>query len=229
MSRHPFPAAARVAAVLAAAVLLAGCSSDDLSRTFGLTRDAPDEFTVTTRAPLSMPPDYSLRPPRPGAPRPQEQSQRTQAEAGAGAAAGAGRRGGAPTARARRRWCPQAGPAAPTDIRAQVDQDAQLDQPGQQLHRQADVLARAAGAGRRGRPDQGGPAPAAERGARARAWTTATRRSSSRSRRACWKASSNSGPGGCLPTRPHCGSRVPRDTRRVRACAGRTACIPLAL
>src|SRR3954447_7642403 len=61
-------------------VLLAGCSSDKLSRTFGLTRDAPDEFTVTTRAPLSMPPDFSLRPPRPGAPRPQEQSEREQAQ-----------------------------------------------------------------------------------------------------------------------------------------------------
>ena len=63
------------------ALALAGCgNSDTLSRTFGLTRDAPDEFTVTTRAPLSMPPDFSLRPPRPGAPRPMEQSPRTQAE-----------------------------------------------------------------------------------------------------------------------------------------------------
>src|SRR3954469_19468556 len=61
-------------------VLLAGCGSSQLSRTFGLTRDAPDEFTVTTRAPLSLPPDFSLRPPRPGAPRPQEQSERQQAE-----------------------------------------------------------------------------------------------------------------------------------------------------
>src|SRR3978361_2400009 len=61
-------------------LLLGGFSSDGLSRTFGLTRDAPDEYTVTTRAPLSMPPDYNLRPPRPGAPRPQEQSERQQAE-----------------------------------------------------------------------------------------------------------------------------------------------------
>src|ERR1700710_3238097 len=59
--------------------LLGGCNSDKLARTFGLTRDAPDEYTVTTRAPLSMPPDYNLRPPRPGAPRPQEQSEREQA------------------------------------------------------------------------------------------------------------------------------------------------------
>jgi hypothetical protein len=45
-----------------------------MSRTFGLNRDSPDEFTVTTRAPLSMPPDFTLRPPQPGAARPQEQS-----------------------------------------------------------------------------------------------------------------------------------------------------------
>ncbi len=35
-------------------------------------RNAPDEFAVVERPPLSMPPDFSLRPPRPGAPRPQE-------------------------------------------------------------------------------------------------------------------------------------------------------------
>lgn len=39
----------------------------------GLTKQVPDEFQVVKRAPLQMPPDYSLRPPRPGAPRPQEQ------------------------------------------------------------------------------------------------------------------------------------------------------------
>src|ERR1700685_4583474 len=61
-------------------VFLCGCSSGSLSRTFGLTRDAPDEFTVVTRAPLSMPPDFTLRPPEPGAFRPQETSDRMQAE-----------------------------------------------------------------------------------------------------------------------------------------------------
>src|SRR6201992_876895 len=64
-----------------ALILLGGCATGDLTRTFGLTRDSPDEYTVTTRAPLSMPPDYNLRPPRPGAPRPQEQSERDQAAA----------------------------------------------------------------------------------------------------------------------------------------------------
>ena len=39
----------------------------------------PDEFAVVTRAPLSMPPDYGLRPPRPGAARPNETSPRDDA------------------------------------------------------------------------------------------------------------------------------------------------------
>ncbi len=32
----------------------------------------PDEFAVESRAPLTIPPDYDLRPPQPGASRPQE-------------------------------------------------------------------------------------------------------------------------------------------------------------
>ena len=71
----------RVALVTSLGLSLAACSGDELTRTFGLTRDAPDEFQVTTRAPLSMPPDFTLRPPRPGATRPQELTQREQAEA----------------------------------------------------------------------------------------------------------------------------------------------------
>lgn len=39
---------------------------------FDFSKKPPDEFAVTTRAPLEMPPDYRLRPPSPGAPRPQE-------------------------------------------------------------------------------------------------------------------------------------------------------------
>jgi hypothetical protein len=46
----------------------------------GLTKKSPDEFQVVSRAPLSMPPDYSLRPPTPGAPRPQEGTTQQQAE-----------------------------------------------------------------------------------------------------------------------------------------------------
>jgi hypothetical protein len=106
-------------------VLLGGCSvnGDKLSRTFGLTRDSPDEYTVTTRAPLSMPPDYNLRPPRPGAPRPQEQSERQQAaEALVPQLALNAPQGGASAGQAA--LLQETGPSAPADIRAKVDQDA---------------------------------------------------------------------------------------------------------
>lgn len=61
----------RKAVLLGSAMLaLAGCSS--AADALGLGRNAPDEFAVVDRAPLSLPPDYELRPPKPGAPRPQE-------------------------------------------------------------------------------------------------------------------------------------------------------------
>jgi uncharacterized lipoprotein len=43
---------------LALAALLPACG-DSTARTLGLVRDAPDEFQVTTRAPLSMPPNMT--------------------------------------------------------------------------------------------------------------------------------------------------------------------------
>jgi hypothetical protein len=102
---------------------LGGCSGDGLARTFGLTRDAPDEYTVTTRAPLSMPPDYNLRPPRPGAPRPQEQSERQQAQEALvpQTALDSPQDGASPGQAA---LLQEAGPPAPSDIRNRVDQDA---------------------------------------------------------------------------------------------------------
>ncbi len=49
---------------------IAGCSG--ASRALGISKVTPDEFRVVTKAPLILPPDYSLRPPAPGQPRPQE-------------------------------------------------------------------------------------------------------------------------------------------------------------
>ncbi len=46
---------------LAAAALLTGC--DSARKALTQTKAAPDEFAVYTRAPLTMPPDYGLRPP----------------------------------------------------------------------------------------------------------------------------------------------------------------------
>lgn len=51
--------------LLAPALLLASCASDDVA-----DRKRPDEFAVGRQAPLVIPPDYALSPPRPGAPRP---------------------------------------------------------------------------------------------------------------------------------------------------------------
>lgn len=59
-------------------LILAACSN--AKENLGLVKKSPDEFAVVKRAPLSMPPDYSLRPPMPGAPRPQEQSPDAQAK-----------------------------------------------------------------------------------------------------------------------------------------------------
>jgi len=55
-----------------AAISLTGCA--ETKKTLGFTKQVPDEFTVVQRAPLAMPPDYTLRPPQPGAARPQETS-----------------------------------------------------------------------------------------------------------------------------------------------------------
>ncbi len=51
---------------LTAAAALAGCSG--ARETLGLEKKpAPDEFAVTTRQPLALPPNFQLRPPQPGA------------------------------------------------------------------------------------------------------------------------------------------------------------------
>jgi hypothetical protein len=57
-------------AALVAALGVAGCNS--ASRALGMSKVTPDEFRVVSKAPLVVPPDYSLRPPMPGQPRPQE-------------------------------------------------------------------------------------------------------------------------------------------------------------
>jgi hypothetical protein len=47
--------------VMAVMMVLAGCSS--VKKELGVGRNSPDEFTVIKHAPLTLPPDYSLRPP----------------------------------------------------------------------------------------------------------------------------------------------------------------------
>lgn len=64
-------------ALLGLVVTLAGCGN--LGDSLGFGRNSPDEFAVVDRPPLSLPPDFDLRPPRPGAPRPQEVSMKAKA------------------------------------------------------------------------------------------------------------------------------------------------------
>lgn len=60
----------RIALIVLAVGVLAGCG--DTRKMLGLDKQTPDEFRIINRAPLSLPPDYALRPPDPGAVRPQE-------------------------------------------------------------------------------------------------------------------------------------------------------------
>ena len=57
-----------------ACTVLAGCGSSGI-----LNRERPDEFAVQRQAPLVVPPDFSLTPPAPGAPRPIEGTASEQA------------------------------------------------------------------------------------------------------------------------------------------------------
>jgi len=75
VSRAPLLVAA--AALAAAALGLGGC--EQTREAIGLKKQVPDEFAVVSRAPLSIPPDFRLRVPVPGAQRPQEATTRDKA------------------------------------------------------------------------------------------------------------------------------------------------------
>ncbi len=57
--------AAKIAGILGAGLVLVGCNS--FRQALGTAKNPPDEFTIVTKAPLVIPPDYNLRPPQPGA------------------------------------------------------------------------------------------------------------------------------------------------------------------
>jgi len=67
-----------IAGLLVATVALSACGG--AKEMLGLEKTAPDEFAVYSRAPLSLPPDYALKPPKPGADRPQGESEKTKAQ-----------------------------------------------------------------------------------------------------------------------------------------------------
>ncbi len=65
--------------VLAVGAIVSLTACEGVKEQFGLSKQSPDEFRVVARAPLSMPPDFALRPPEPGAVRPQEGTTAQQA------------------------------------------------------------------------------------------------------------------------------------------------------
>ena len=62
--RNVWTRVARIAAILGLGFSLIGCES--IRQATGAAKLPPDEFTVLTKAPLIIPPDYNLRPPQPG-------------------------------------------------------------------------------------------------------------------------------------------------------------------
>lgn len=58
--------------IVFAAASVAGCST--IARSTGAGRTVPDEFKVVTKAPLTVPPEYALRPPEVGQATPPEVS-----------------------------------------------------------------------------------------------------------------------------------------------------------
>jgi hypothetical protein len=116
-----------------AAAPLMSCSGNDLGRSLGFIRDAPDEFTVTTRAPLAMPTNFNLPPPRPGATRPQEQSERAKAELALVPQMALGGQAASGTSPGQQALVQAAGPPVSSAIRSEVDQEAARDKPRQTI------------------------------------------------------------------------------------------------
>lgn len=52
--------------------VLTACEAGGVQETLGINREAPDEFVVVSRPPLSVPPEFDLKPPTPGAISPHE-------------------------------------------------------------------------------------------------------------------------------------------------------------
>lgn len=55
----------RAGVLLAVGLSLTSC--DAIREAAGVTKQPPDEFAIATKAPLIIPPDYNLKPPKPGA------------------------------------------------------------------------------------------------------------------------------------------------------------------
>lgn len=69
---HIKSSAILIAVLVATTSLSLSACSQGVKKTLGMQRNMPDEFAVVERAPLTLPPNYDLAPPQPGAARPQE-------------------------------------------------------------------------------------------------------------------------------------------------------------
>lgn len=72
-------ASAAIAISLAALIGTSACNSG-VRQALGVERTTPDEFRVVTIAPLTVPPEYALRPPQPGELRAEDIFQDRQAQ-----------------------------------------------------------------------------------------------------------------------------------------------------
>jgi hypothetical protein len=97
-----------------AVLAVAACSDDSMTRTYRLSRDASPDTIAATQMPLSMPPDLSLRPARPGAIAPNREAQSPEQAAGS-----AGQEA----------LIEAAGPASPSDIRTVINENSGLVYP----------------------------------------------------------------------------------------------------
>jgi hypothetical protein len=109
------------AAALLGVLSLGGCGVFD--------RNTPDEFAVTTRAPLVVPNEFSLPPPRPGVERAQEQPPRLQAQAALVPELALTSETG-PDSPGQQALLKAAGRPAPANIRQRVEQEAKHDTGG---------------------------------------------------------------------------------------------------
>ncbi len=67
-----------ICSAIALPLALSGCS--EVKTAFGMEKQVPNEFDVVANAPLAIPPDFNLRPPRPGAAPTQGETPTTQAK-----------------------------------------------------------------------------------------------------------------------------------------------------
>jgi hypothetical protein len=114
---------------------LAGCNADtSLARSFGQGSSGTpaNELRVGSRPPLSLPPEFTMRPERPGVVRSIPASPAPgQASASAAPRPGGGTvTGGRPSA-GQSALVDAAGPSAAPDIRTRVNEDAQMETPEQ--------------------------------------------------------------------------------------------------